>query len=246
MDNSLPVTLSTFNASPEVRSVSFAFSPNEVVTSELFALSPKLVVISDVFAFNANPETRSVALALSPKLEVISEMFAFKARFVIVANELRSWSPVLTPLSVVIPNLVFIEAMVSSPVLILLVFDKTASCVVVNGAWTFAPITKPKLNLASAAVFAPVPPCAIATDVALQIPDVIVPKLFKLLLPCQVLIAVFSTFPNPTFDWLIPFEIFISVIEASAIKGVVIFKDAICLVNILASETPPELIWPST
>ena len=30
--------------------------------------------------------------------------------------------------------------------------------------------------------------------------------------------------------------------EALAINGVVIFKDAICLVNILASETPPELI----
>ena len=233
VDNSLPVTLSTFNANPEVRSVAFAFKPNEVV-------------MSDVFAFKANPEVRSVAFAFKPNEVVMSDVFAFKARFVIVANELTSWSPVLTPLSVVIPNLVFIEAMVSSPVLILLVFDKTASCVVVNGDCTSWPITKPKLNLASAAVFAPVPPCAIATEVPLQIPDVIVPKLFKLLLPCQVLIAVFSTFPNPTFDWLIPFEIFISVIEASAIKGVVIFKDAICLVNILASETPPELIWPST
>jgi len=39
-----------------------------------------------------------------------------------------------------------------------------------------------------------------------------------------------------------PFEIFTSVIEASAIKGVVIFKDAMCLVKILASATPPELI----
>ena len=77
MDNSLPVTLSTFNANPEVRSVSFAFSPNEVVTS-------------DVFAFKANPETRSDEFAFKPNEVVISDVLAFKARFVIVANELTS------------------------------------------------------------------------------------------------------------------------------------------------------------
>ena len=77
MDNSLPVTLSTFNANPEVRSVAFAFKPNEVV-------------MSDVFAFKANPEVRSVVFAFKPNEVVMSDVFAFKARFVIVANELRS------------------------------------------------------------------------------------------------------------------------------------------------------------
>ena len=168
-----------FNANPELRSVAFAFNPNEVVTSELLAFNANPELRSVAFAFNPNEVVTSELLALSPKLVVISAVFAFKAKFVIVANELTSWSPVLTPLSVVIPNLVFIEAIVSSPVLILLVFDKTASCVVVNGDCTSWPITSPKLNLASDAVFAPVPPCATEIDVPLQVPDIIVPTLVK-------------------------------------------------------------------
>ena len=40
-----------------------------------------------------------------------------------VANELRSWSPVFDPLKVVIPNLVLMLTAVSSPVLIPEIID---------------------------------------------------------------------------------------------------------------------------
>ena len=92
-----------------------AFKAKPEVRSDTFALSAKPVVRSDEFAFKPNEVVTSELFALSPKLALTSDAFAFNARFVMVANELTSWSPVLEPLKVMIPNLVLIVAVVSSP-----------------------------------------------------------------------------------------------------------------------------------
>ena len=59
-------------------------------------------------------------------------------------------------------------------------------------------VVAPRLVRAPAAVVAPVPPLATAMAVPFQVPLVIVPKVVMLLLPAQVLSAVFSTLPRPT------------------------------------------------
>jgi hypothetical protein len=53
-ESSLPLTLSTFPASPIVTSVVFALLANEVVTSAVFAFSARLEVTSAVFALPAS------------------------------------------------------------------------------------------------------------------------------------------------------------------------------------------------
>ena len=103
-------------------------------------------------------------------------------------------------------------------------------------------MASPKLSLASVAFVAPVPPLLIAIVVPLQIPEETVPRVVIWLEPPHVFKAIFSTFPNPTLDLLIPIAILASVIEASAIRAEVIFELAICLVKILPSLIPPALI----
>ena len=65
----------------------------------------------------------------------------------------------------------------------------------VNGACTFVPITKPKFALASAAVVAPVPPLAISIVDALQVPEVIVPTVAKLVNDVKVVFDVAVMLP---------------------------------------------------
>ena len=98
------------------------------------------------------------------------------------------------------------------------------------------PIFNPKLVLAAAAVVAPVPPFSTATAVPLHTPLVIVPTVAKLLVPVQVLNAVFSTLLSPTFDLLIPVKSFASVTAPSANLIVVIPPSA----------TPPLLAFAVT
>jgi hypothetical protein len=59
-------------------------------------------------------------------------------------------------------------------------------------------VVAPKLVRAPLAVVAPVPPLATAIAVPFQTPLLIVPKVVMLLLPAQVLRAVFSTLARPT------------------------------------------------
>ena len=106
---------SSFNESPVTTSVALAFNPKEVVISEALALSASEEVTSVLFAFNPKELVTSKLFALSAKPVVRSVVFAFNARFVIVEKELKSWSPVLEPLKVMIPNLVLMVAVVSSP-----------------------------------------------------------------------------------------------------------------------------------
>ena len=97
----------------------------------------------------------------------------------------------------------------------------------ISGACTLVPITNPKLVLAAAAEVAPVPPFEIAIAVPLQVPLEIVPREVILLLPVQVLNAVFSTLLSPTFDLLIPEASLASVTARSANFIVLILPSAI-------------------
>ena len=84
----------------------------------------------------------------------------------------------------------------------------------------FSTLFNPKLALASVRLVAPVPPFSMAIEVALHVPELIVPSFVKLLLPFQVLNEVFSTLLNPTFDLLIPVAILASVTASSRMRYV--------------------------
>jgi len=63
-------------------------------------------------------------------------------------------------------------------------------------------VVAPRLVRAPAAVDEPVPPSAMAISVPFQTPLLMVPRVVMLLLPAQVLRAVFSTLARPTLDLL--------------------------------------------
>ena len=119
-------------------------------------------------------------------------------------------------------------------------FKSNAVCVAVEtglfASLVLSTLPNPKFVLAPAAVVAPVPPLAMAIEVPLQVPLVIVPTVVKLLVPAQELIATFSTLLNPTLDLLIPVASLASVTAPSANLIVVMPPSA----------TPPPLAFAVT